>query len=63
MTTLGGEYIPLIKRPVLSFFIQTFNIRQSAHQTFNILDPVTDGDIGQNIADISEFDLDIVLVP
>ena len=41
---------------------QTLDIFQRSHQTLDLLDPVTDGNIRQDISDITEFDLDIVFV-
>ena len=39
------------------------DLRQGADQPLQLLRPVPDGQIGQDVADIPELDLDVVLVP
>ena len=43
-------------------FVETFHIIKSPNKTLDILNPVSDGDVSKNVADVTEFDLDIILV-
>ena len=43
-------------------FVETFHIIESPHKALDVLDTISDGDVSQNVADVTEFDLDIILV-
>ena len=36
---------------------------QCAHQTLDLLRAVADGEVGEDVADVAELDLDVVLIP
>ena len=44
------------------FFVETLDIIQSTNKALDVLDTISDGDVSQNVADVTEFDLDIILV-
>lgn len=42
--------------------VATFDFGQGTDKTFHLLRAVTDGKIGQDVADITKFDLDIIFI-
>ena len=36
---------------------------QCAHQTLDLLRAVADGEVGEDVADVAELDLDVILIP
>lgn len=58
---LQVRYIPG-KHTCTVLLIQTFNISQCPYQSLNILKPVSDGNVSQNITDISKLDLNIIFI-
>ena len=50
------------EHPRLVLAVQPLDVGKRADEPLDILDAVADGDVRQNVADIAEFDLNIVLV-
>lgn len=59
---LGGDVF-LVHQTAAVGLVAAADLRQGADQPLQLLRPVPDGQIGQDVADIPELDLDVVLVP
>ena len=43
--------------------VAALDLGQCAHQTLDLLRAVADGEVGEDVADVAELDLDVVLIP
>ena len=43
--------------------VAALDLGQRTHQTLDLLRAVADGEVGEDVADVAELDLDVVLIP